>query len=328
MSYVYRPSARIEIAGQSLSSAEAGLRYLAVDLGLGRHGSAQLTLWAGSKFSDVVSGDACTIALGSEGDETQVFCGQVSVRRQQTDGVVIEMLDTSSALSRTRQSITFEESSIDDIVARLTTEVGIGVTSDARETLAIYYVAAHRTLWDHLRDLADLTGRDLSVDASGDLVFLESGSGADHSLRYGAELLDWTIEAGETPRSTTFAAHGTASQSGTWHWIGTDPLGKDPGQARVVGVFSDQSLADTATEASAAYASRASLQGTVFVTGNTALRPADSITISDLPGGDPDPLRIRTVRHRFGGERGFTTVLGVEGGGAGGGLLAQIGGLL
>ena len=328
MSFAHRPSARIEIAGQSLSAAEAGLQTLEVALGLGRHGRAELTLWTGSKFAGASAGEACTIELGAEGDETLVLTGEIIARRQERDGIVLEALDKSGKLSRLRQTITFEDSSIDDIVSRIAGEADMSVQSDAGDTLAIYYVTAHRPLWDHLRDLAALGGRDLHTGADGTLLFLEGGAGTDHTLRYGAELLGWTVIAGETPVPTTFAAHGTASQSGTWHWIGTDPLGEDPGQARVIGAFADQSLADTASEASAARSARAALQGQLLVTGDAALRPADTVSVTDLPGGDPDGMRICAVRHRLDGETGFTTTLDIQGGGDGGGLLGLVGGLI
>lgn len=328
MSFAHRPSARIEIAGQSLSAAEAGLKSLDLALGLGCHGRAEMTFWTGSKFAGASSGEACTIELGADGDETLVLTGEVIARRQERDGIVLEALDKSSKLSRLRQTITFEDSSIDDIVLRIAGEADMSANSDADDTLSIYYVTAHRPLWDHLRDLAALGGRDLHTDADGTLLFLEGGAGSDHTLRYGAELLGWNVIAGETPTPTTFAAHGTASQSGTWHWVGTDPLGEEPGQARVIGAFADQELADTASGASAARSARAALQGQLLVTGNAALRPADAVTVTDLPGGDPDGMRIRAVRHRLDGETGFTTTLEIEGGGDGGGLLGLLGGLV
>ena len=256
-----------------------------------------MTVWTGSKFASAAAGEEITIALGAMGDETLVMTGQVSAKRQTRDGIVIEALDASGPLSRARQTITFEDSSVDDIVSRIAGEADMQFSSDASDTLNIYYVAAHRPLWDYLRDLSVLTGRDLNVDPEGKLLFLKGGAGSDHTLRYGAELMAWNVHAGETPTPTSFAAHGTSSSSGTWHWIGTDPLGEEPGQARVIGAFADQSLADTATEASATMAARAALQGHLLITGNATIRAADTATITDLPGGDPDGLRVRAVQH-------------------------------
>lgn len=326
MSYSYRPSARIEIAGQSLSAAEAGLEALLLSCGLGRHGHVEMALWTASKFADAQPGDSCTVALGGMDDEVLVFTGWIAGRRQQAGAIVLEALDAGGALSRARQTVTFEDSSIDDIVAQLAQEAGLDVQSDASDVLPIHYVSAARPVWDHLRDLARLTGRDLQVDPEGVLLFLEAGAGAQHDLRHGAELIDWRVIAADVPMALAYGPHGGEAAGGSWHHIGADPLGETPGPARIVGSFSAQVLADSATEAEATRVARAGLGGTLTVTGNAALRPGDRLTVTGLPGGDPGPLRIRAVEHHLSGDQGFVTRVTVEGGGDGG--LFGLGGLI
>ncbi|MEM8592279.1 MAG: hypothetical protein AAGF13_07105 [Pseudomonadota bacterium] len=325
MTYAFRPNAIIEIAGQSLSAAESGLHELTVTLGLGCHGRAEMTFWPSSKFANATEGEPVEISIGPEGDEVAVLTGQVLARSQTTDRLVIEALDASGPLSRARSAITFEDSSIADIVERIAGESEVSANADGSDTLSIYYVVPQRPLWDHLRELARLSDRDLSVDADGVLLFQPDGQGDSHNLRYGAELMGWSVSKADAPLPATFAAHGTAGESGNWHWVGTDPLGEDPGLARIFGAFADRSVADVASEASSTAAARAMIHGCVLVTGNPAIRPADSATLEGLPGGDPDPLRVRGVTHRMDGATGFVTCLEIEGGGAGGGLL---GGLL
>lgn len=327
MSYTYRPSARIDIAGQSLSAEEAGLVSLAVSCGLGCHGRADIRLWYRSKFAEAQVGETCTIALGPMGDETLVLTGAVAARRQRDGAMELEVLDAGGPLSRARKTLTFEDSSVDDIVAQLAQEVGLDVQSDAGDLLPIHYVSAARPIWDHLRDLARLTGRDLHVDPEGRLLFLQASAGAQHEVRYGAELMAWDVAATDAPAALTFAPHGGEAAGGSWHHIGADPLGDAPGLAQVVGGFSSQALADTATEADATRVARAQVNGNVMVTGNAGLRPGDNLTVTGVPGGDPEPMRIRTVRHMLNGEVGFVTHLAVEGGGDGG-VLGALGGLI
>lgn len=325
MTHVYRPNAVIEISGRTLSAAEAGLQELTVTLGLGRHGRAEMVFWPASKFAEAEEGDPVTVALGPVDSEEQVLTGHVSARRQGTDRLTLEALDMSGSLSRARRAITFEDSSFAAIVEEISAETGVDALADGPETLSIYYVVPQRPLWDHLRDLAHLSGRDLSMDAEGTLLFQPEGQGASHTLRFGAELLGWSVAQADTPVPATFAAHGATDQGGNWHWIGTDPLGTDPGLARVVGAFSSRSPADAASDASAARAARMATHGTILASGNAAIRPADDVTAEGLPGGDPGSVRVRSVVHRLGGAAGFVTCLEVEGGGSGGGLL---GGLL
>ena len=315
MAYAFRPNAVTEIAGRTLTAAQAGLQRLDITLGLGCHGWAVLSLWPGSRFADAAPGDALTLALGPMGDEVAVLTGTVSARRQEAGAVVIEALDLSGTLGRARSTLTFEATPIADIVQRLADVASLKTDTDTTEELPIYYVQADRPLWDHLRDLARLTGRDLGVDAAGVLLFRKPDAGATHTLRYGAELIRWQVSAAETPVPLSRGAHGTASQSGNWHWIDADPLGEAPGAACIDGALNDRDLAAIATDAATGRAARAAWAGWLLVTGDAALRPADSIAVTGLPGGDPAPLRIRSVRHRLDGATGFTTWLDVESGG-------------
>ncbi len=284
-----------------------------------------MTLWPGSAFADAGPGDTVALSIGPAGDELPVLTGTVTARHSERDAVVIEALDLSGALGRARTTITFEETRLGDIVRRIADEASMQADTDATETLSIYYVQAHRPLWDHLRDLSTLTGRDLAVDADGVLLFRKPEGGTTRTLRYGAELISWRVTGEEAPLAIARAAHGTASVSGNWHWVDPDPLGEEPGPARVEGVLTDRDMAATATDAATGRSERAALGGWLLVTGDAEIRPADSAAVTDLPGGDPDPLRIRTVRHSLDGVTGFTTLLEVEGGGTAGGLL---GGLL
>lgn len=320
MAYAFHPNAVTEIAGRALTAAEAGLQRLTVTLGLGCHGQAEFAFWPGSAFAGVAPGDALTLALGPRDDETPVLTGTVSARRQEAGAIVVEALDLSGALGLARTTATFEKTSIADIVRKLAEAAAMQVDADADQTLAIYYVLSQRPIWDHLRDLSRLTGRDLGVDADGRLLFRKPDAGARHTLRHGAELIRWRLAQGEAPVAIARAAHGSASQSGNWHWVDADPLGETPDPARIEGALSDRDLATTATDAATARASRAKTGGWLMVTGDAAIRPADSVTVTDLPGGDPEPLRVRRVRHRLDGETGFTTCLDIEGGGAAGGL--------
>lgn len=328
MSHVFRPSAIIEIGGRARTAAEAGLKRAAVSLALGRHGRAELALWPGSAFADAAIGDSVALALGPAGDETPVLTGTISERRREAEAIVLEALDIGGTLSRLRKTITFEETAIDRIVARIAEEASMQADSDAPDTLAIYYVRPERPLWEHLRELAALAGRDLTVDGDGVLLFRRPGSGGTRSIRHGAELIAWSLAERETPGPVARAALGAASESGKWHWINPDPLGEAPPPARVAGVITNRDLAEAASEAAATRAARAALGGWLRVTGDAAIRPADTALVTGLPGGDPEPLRIVAVRHGLDGTSGFTTHLEVEGGGAGASLAGGLAGSL
>lgn len=333
MTHHFRPDATIEIAGRALSAAEAGLARADVALALGAHGQATLTFWHAGAFADAAEGDALTLTLGPAGGGGPLpalpgggggggatLTGTVAARRAERGAVVIEALDTTGPLARTRIAAVFEDTAIHDIATRLADEAGVDVEADAGGTLAIYYAVPTRPVWDHLRDLAALGGYDLVADGEGTLLFRQPGGATTHTLRFGAELLDWSVAAREAPVAIAAGAHGDGSGSGTWHWVVPDPLGEDPGPARIHGELTDRDGADTASEAGAARAARAAATGHLLLSGSPEIRPGDGIEITDLPGGDPDPLRVRGVRHRLDGRTGFTTVIEIEGGGDVGGL--------
>ena len=321
MAYVFRPNAVTEIAGRRLTAAEAGLERLTVTSALGCHGMADLVLWPQSAFASAAPGETLTLSLGPQDDEETVLTGTVATQRQGTGAVVIQALDASGALGRLRTTAVFERTSLADIVHKLADEAGVRAEADGDEMLPIYYVLPDRPVWDHLRDLARLTGRDLAVGADGCLLFRDPGAGAVHGLRHGADLIRWSIGRESAAAELAHAPHGSASSSGNWHWIDPDPAGATPSPTRIEGVLSDRDLATTATGAASERAGRAALEGWLLITGDAAIRPGDSVTVADLPGGDPGPMRVRMVGHRLDRDTGFTTFLQVEGGGSAGGLL-------
>lgn len=325
MTHFFRPSARIEIAGQSLNAAEAGLHSAEISLGLDRHTTARLTLWQGSKFNAAAPGDPITIALGPDGDETRVLTGQITGTGPQTATVTLEAEDATGALSRRRITRTLEEMTLCDIARELGQEAGVQVEAESGDNLGVFYADPARTLWDHLRALAHLSGTHLVPTADGALALQATGTGR-HDLRYGAELLDWDLTKGTAPVALVAGHHGGAG--GHWNWITADPLGDTPDPARIHGVLSDRGTADTASAGAAARAAQATVTGTLMISGAPDIRPGDSLTLVDLPTGDPGGLRVLGVRHSLDGQLGFLTTLRIGSGEDGGGLLAALGGLL
>jgi hypothetical protein len=341
MSFAFRPTAAIEIDGRRLTAAEAGLERLTVTLALAAHGYAQMVFWPGSKFADVRSGAALTLSLGE--DDEVVLTGMVSTVSNRPDRAVIEGLDATGPLSRTRVSTTFRDQSIGDIVRDLAGRAG--VTTDTVEgdlTLQAYSIDNRRSLWRHLTELALLTGADLGATPDGKLRFAAGSGAASRRLRHGAELLDWHTESGAKRTSPSFAAYGAASEAGAqnWHFVLPDPLGQATRTARIPGAVRSREVADTVARAAAIRAARAKSGGHALTLGAPKIRPADTIEIAGLAGGGPslpgvgglgggesNRYRALAVRHRLDGTSGFTTALALEGMGDDASLLGGLGAL-
>lgn len=282
----------------------------------GGHDPAEVMLWPSSKFAGAEVGSPMAIALGQDGDEEDVWSGEVTAVASGADGVIIDGLAGTLPLSRRRVSQTYLDQSVADIVRDLATGVQIDEVS-GDTNLPAYSVDDRRPVWAHLLDLAHLVGADVGSSTAGGLRFVPVRTGsAEVRLRYGSDVLSWS--GGGAPRLDvpTILAHGAASEAGAdqWHWIRRSPTPSGAGgPVRVVAAFSTRDAADGMGQALAARAARAAVQGRLRIVGRPTIRPGDAVEVSDLPSGDLGTLRVLAVEHALDGRGGFVTALTVEG---------------
>jgi hypothetical protein len=330
-----RPSAVVTLDGRRLTSAEAAVVRVRVRLGRGpAHDEAECICWPASRLASASAGSTLVIALGNAGDETDVWTGEVTGVRRAPDGLALEGLAASVALSRTFLSETFVDLSIADVVQQLASAAGVQVEEASGDaTLSAYAVDDRRSAWAHLNDLAELAGADVTVTETGALKFvapapaagggpgglidqaaaLVFGGGAS-GLRYGVNLLGWRATTRRAPDTASVAAYGAASESGTarWHWIRRDPDPAGSGPARLVAAFRTRAAASGLANALAARAARAVRRATVVVVGDARLRPGQTTRIAGIPGEPGGDLRVLAVEHILDGDAGFASSLVVE----------------
>jgi hypothetical protein len=317
----------ITLDGRSLTSAEAAVARVRVLLSAGAHDRAEVLAWPASKLAAATPGSALALALGDDGDEEDVWGGEVVEVAAGGDGVALDGLAATIALSRQRISRTYLDQSVADVVNDLASGVAIDeVGGDVK--LPAYTVDDRRTVWAHLLELAALSGADVGSAPDGSLRFVPARTGsADHEFRYGADVLAWRTATAAAPAAGGVAAYGAASEAGAdqWHWLLREPSGDAP--LRVVAALRTREAASALATALADRADRAAVRGWLRLRGAPEVRPGDLVEVKDLPSGDPGTLRVTSVEHVLDGRAGFVTTLGVEGGG-GGGLLGALGGLL
>src|SRR6185503_13100198 len=160
-----RPSAVVTLDGKRLTSAEGAVMRTRVRLGMGpAHDAVEIFCWPSSKLKDAAVKGQLTVAIGPGGSETDVFTGEVTGVRLTPDGVALEGLASSIALSRTYTSQSFISLSIADIVQQLASAAGVTVEDASGDTtLSSYAVDDRRSAWAHLNDLARLVGADITV---------------------------------------------------------------------------------------------------------------------------------------------------------------------
>ena len=310
-----RPSAIVTLANRRLTAAEAGLASVRVCLARGCHDAAEITLWPQSKFASAQVGDTMSVQLGVRDEEEDVWSGTVTAVDWTAQALVVTGHAHTEALSRERKSQTYVAQTVADIVRDLASSVDVDEV-DASGELSYYAVDHRRSVWSHLLDLARLSGCEITCSAAGALRFLPASAlPSTTKFRFGAELLSWRAGAASAGTAPTFAAHGSASESGSekWHWINPDPTGGAGGSV-VIGAFHAKALAESLSTAATNRFTRAAVSGEVELVGQAALRVGDVFSLADLPGGDPGPLRARSVTHVLDGARGFRTSARVEGG--------------
>lgn len=328
-----RPSAVVTLDGRRLTSAEGAIMRVRVRLGVGpAHDSVDVFCWPSSKLKDANVGAALTVALGTKDSEADVWTGEVCGVRLTSDGVALEGLASSIALSRTFASQSFVEVSVADIVNQLASTAGVDVDGVSGDTgLSSYAVNDRRSAWAHINDLARLIGADVTVTAAGKLKFVApsaSGAGAlaqipaaagallggSGGLRYGANLLQWRATTRAAADTGAVAAYGSASGSGSekWHWLQSDLSAAGSGPTRVAYAVSTRDAATAAADAFAARAKRATRRAQVDVVGDAALRPGQTTQISGIPGDAGGDVRIVAVEHLLDSEAGLISRLTVE----------------
>jgi len=325
-----RPSALLTVDGREFTAQQAALVGLVVRLESGSHDRCELTLWPQSALAGAAPGASLDVALGALGAEEPVWSGALDAVRRTPATVVLEALGHTAALSRARVSASWSSQSVADIVRDLAGDVKVDAV-DVDVDLASYSVDDRRTVWSHLRELAQWTGAQLSASTDGALRFVRVGAPRPaHSLRHGADVVEWRIGPRATSPAPTVVAHGSASENGAsrWHWTRRDPVGVAAAPTRVPAVFADRAGADTLATALRTRAERGGVRGRVVTLGRASLRAGEWLEIVDLPGGDLGPLLALSVEHRLDGSAGFLTAIRVEGPGGGGLAGGLLGGLL
>ena len=330
-----RPSAVLTLDGKRLTSAEGAVLRVRVRLGMGpAHDEVECFCWPSSKLKSAAPGSTLSVALGGAGSETDVFTGEITGVRLTPDGLALEALAKSIALSRTFISQTFLDSSIADIVQQLASTASVDVDDASGDTtLSAYAVDDRRSAWAYMNDLAQLVGADITVTETGALKFVAPSAspggsiggaiagaaatllgGGSKGLRFGANVISWRATSLKQPETASVSAFGSGSESGSekWHWIKRDPSAVGTGPARIIAAISTRDGATAMSDALAARAARAKRRTTALVVGDASLRPGQTTTIADIPGDAGGDLKILAVEHTLDGDAGLLTRLTVE----------------
>ena len=268
--------------------------------------------------------DDAKIELGfKDNDLTQVMVGQVisaqsglTVRRVIGHSPAQKLLD-----SFTNQ--TYEAKTAGQIVNDLAQQAGVDVARvEDGITFPAYVIDGRNSFHHHMRQLADLCGFDLYVNADGELVFARFLSGnAIHIFDYAKQIVE--LEFLQTPPAAGEVqawgeSPGGAQADEAWAWLTKDfdGLKGTAGSGGPVQLLERPSLrtaeaAQAAADAAHTYLTRQTLRGTLFSTGQPKVKLGDAIQLRNLPNASlNDTYQVRSVTHRLDKTGGFTTRIG------------------
>jgi phage protein D len=310
-----RPAASLTVDGRELSLPEAAAVSVVVEgTVLGSHDRATIVLGPLSPWLDLDTGATVEVSLGVADDSLQaVLTGQIDGVRQQTWGTTIRILATTAKLDRLRIGRSYTSQSIGDIIRDLCGAAGL-TTGDVDDgpTMGAYHVDERRTGWRHLRHLAALLGAELASSAGGEVHVRAPRTGsAQHTLRAGAELLDWYAgpqQAAADPLPV--GPYGAASEQGTdaWSLIQHAPGGS--GAHRVLPAIRDRDAAAAIDSAATAAHTRSTARARASATGAPAVRAGDLVELDAVPRAAATYRVLRTC-HRL-DANGFATTLDLE----------------
>jgi hypothetical protein len=274
----------------------------------------------------VKAADAVTIELTAGDVSDTVMTAEVLSVESSLDVITLVGRTGMQRLAATRVNQVYENQSLGQIVQDLAGQAGVQTgTIDTGSRYPYAVVHESKSVLRTIRELAQREAMDVFFDSQNRLtVTAYSKAAADHAFRYGAEVLDLRLDAGE-PTADHIRVHGEspASTQGTdtWHWLvkdlssfrgdsgrGVQSRGLQDGAART------KDLAKSTADARLAAIQNGSKVGRVTVLGNPKVKLGEAVEIRDAPRPELNGLfKAVSVRHLFTKHAGYVTVVGFTG---------------
>jgi phage protein D len=269
--------------------------------------------------------DEAKIELGyaDNGSLAQVMVGMVV--RVEPNLTTIRVAGHSAAeeLLRTFVEQTYENKTAGAIVRDLAEKAGVEVsTAEDGINFPAYVIDGRRSVDRHMRDLAELCGFDLYVNADGKLAFEKFiGGKTVHVFEFAKHIIELEAEK-SNPRAGRVEAFGEsrAGQNGdeSWAWLTKDFSGSkgragtgDPLLLLEKPALRTSDAARSAAQASMTAIQRRTLRGRLLSLGRPEVKLGDAIRLSGMADGTLNAnFQVRSVTHRITKLGGFTTTVG------------------
>lgn len=269
--------------------------------------------------------DETKIELGyaDNGGLTQVMAGDVV--RVEPNLTMIRVVGHSAAekLLRTFVEQTYESKTAGAIIRDLAGKAKVDMqTAEDGINFPAYVIDGRRSVYQHMRDLAELCGFELYINADGKLVFEKFiGGKTVHVFEFAKHLIELEAEK-SNPRAKRVEAFGEsrAGQNGeeSWAWLTKDFSGAkgqagtgDPLLLLEKPALRTRDGSRTAAQASMAAIQRRTLRGQLLSLGRPEVKLGDAIRLSGMADEALNTnFQVRSVTHRITKQGGFTTTVG------------------
>lgn len=269
--------------------------------------------------------DDTKVELGYADDDnglTQVMTGNIDNLEPTLTNTRVVAYTSAASLLRTFVDQTYENKTAAEIIHNLAGKAGVTVArSDDGIDFPVYVVDGRRSVYYHMRDLADLCGFDLYVNSDGKLVFEKFVGGKTvHILEYRKHILHLEVQQAP-PHAAQVQAWGESPGTGkgeeAWTWLTKDFGGLkgtagsgDPTLLLERPALRTANAANTAARAEFARLQRRSLRGRLLTLGSPQIALGDGIHLRSVPEDSLNQLyQVRSITHRITKQHGFTTAL-------------------
>jgi phage protein D len=269
--------------------------------------------------------DEAKIELGyaDNGGLTQVMAGDVVRIEPNLTTIRLSGHSAAEKLLRTFVEQTYENKTAGDIIRDLAAEAGVEVaTPEDGINFPAYVIDGRRSVYHHMRDLADLCGFDVYINADGKLVFERFiGGKTVHVFEFAKHIIELEAEK-SIPRAGRVEAFGEsrAGQNGdeSWAWLTKDFSGAkgqagagDPLLLLEKPALRTRDGARTAADAMMTAIQRRTLRGRLLSLGRPEVKLGDAIRLAAMADAALNTnFQVRSITHRITKLGGFTTTVG------------------
>ena len=262
------------------------------------------------------------LGYGDNGGLTLVMTGKVVTAEPNLTTTRIVGYASADALLRTFVEQTYENQTSGAIVRDLATKAGLDVAvAEDGIDFPSYVVDGRRSAHAQMRDLAELCGFDLYVNADGGLVFAKFVNGnRQHVFEFGKHIvaLDLLRAPPRAGRVEAWGESPTGTEGGgASAWLTRD-FSDSRGDAGTGDTFLLERPALRTRDAALAAANaaltsiqRRRLRGRVVTIGRPEVQLGDALRLGDMPDESLNGrYQVRSVTHRITKLGGFTTTVG------------------